>query len=1709
MQHLKMWHRAAWGAILLLAIGIAPGQTAPTMPDRGFHSSAETSPRPDVQRESLSDWQVVGQVGGPTQAVAVQGDPLTGSGQVYAYVGVGLRLAVLDVTDPAAPTEAGATAPFPYSVEDIVVSGTLAYVASGGAGLRVVNVSDPANPTEVGAWDSPGYAEGIAISGQIVYLADGPYGLWVVDASDPAHPAAIGSAYDMNYAFGVAVAGRYAYIAGAGAGLLVTDVSNPAQPVEMGSLDTPGYAYGVAVSGNTVYVADGWGGLHVVDVSAPVLPDLLGTCAMPGWALDIAVEGDTAYVAAGASGLRLVDVRDPANPQEIGALEEGGLARRVAVRMQRVYLADSTDGLLQIDVTIPQQPSEISRYNPFVEARYVAVEGAYAYVAAGFSGLRVVDVSDPACPCQVAAYDTEGTYATGVVVSGTVAYVPTYLSGIDPHDLHIVDISDPLHPAGLATVDTDGVFRGVAVQGQYLYAADEWGLRVIDVVDPAAPAEVGFIELAFAPYECTIDVTVVGHLAYVANSWGGLAIVDISTPSDLVLVSVYLPDTWTDVTSVVVSEQTAKLGSGFDGLRLIDVSDPTSPTELGSYDTPGFSVAVAISDDLALVSDGGGGVQLLDVSNPANPAPAGGYDTTGFAWHSVVMSDHVYVADSRGGLVVMERVDSHTLAAQSLSLSPQLATDQPISAPPAAVTPDRAPITPFSDCVVTSTADSGIGTMRWCMDNALEGGGITFDPVVFDPLDPVTITLLSPLPPLTWGYMNIDASDAGVILDGTATPAGSSGLLIESDGNVIKGLQVIGFPAVGISISGEATHNQIGGSRLQGGGPLGEGNRLSRNGDAGLSIGGTGAMSNTVLGNLIGTDLSGISSAGNGNGTSIGGGASYNTIGSITDGEQNVIGGSLDNEVTLWGEGTEHNVVRYNLIGTDISGQASLRLTPLPGTWTTGVHLHSGACHNQIGPGNTINGNTWGIQLNSTGTTDNIIVGNWIGTNLGGTAGIGNLHQGVSLNLGVQHNRVGPDNHIAYNGGGGVAVNGATALGNTITANAIHDNAGPGIALTDGGNGALPAPMLTSASPTVIIGTAPAGATVEVFSGRDDEGHTYEGSTTADASGTFTLTQPAGMTGPLLTATATDATGNTSGFSTPIILWTTTHTVTSPLDSGPGTLRQALLDADAGDTITFDPTLFDPQNPLTITLLSALPVLDQGQATIDASAAGVILDGHLLTDSICGLWIGSDGNTVRGLQFVGFNNTALCVDGRYNTIGGDRGQGSAPTGQGNQFGANKEAVSLWGDENTVLGNLIGIDVSGHLAMPNEVGIAVLGAGNRIGGPTPGQRNIISANTFRGIQILGERARFNVVAGNYIGTDISGRYSLGNVSVGVIMEVQASNNVIGGTTPAERNLISGNVETGISISDAGSAHNTVIGNWIGTDASGTGALGNNAGVHLNHCGFNRVGGTQAGEANVISGNRGSAIALAGYEYTDNLILGNLIGVAADGAQPLGNGTGMALHVNTRRTFIGGATIGERNLIADNGVGVHIGVAGTDDNWILGNAIGTDTTGTMRWGNHRAGILVEGYAARTMVQGNVIAYNGDQGSGQTAGVCIVHAAHHTLRRNAIYNNAGPGISLIDDGNEMLPAPVVLTVTQAAVAGAACPACIVEVFSDEADEGRVYEGYAGADANGDWSWTGDLVGPSVTATATDQTGNTSTFSAPWVVWPHRAYLPLVLRQ
>jgi hypothetical protein len=209
--------------------------------------------------------------------------------------------------------------------------------------------------------------------------------------------------------------------------------------------------------------------------------------------------------------------------------------------------------------------------------------------------------------------------------------------------------------------------------------------------------------------------------------------------------------------------------------------------------------------------------------------------------------------------------------------------------------------------------------------------------------------------------------------------------------------------------------------------------------------------------------------------------------------------------------------------------------------------------------------------------------------------------------------------------------------------------------------------------------------------------------------------------------------------------------VTSTADSGPGTLRQALLDAQSGDTITFDPDVFPPDAPATIYLTSGLPHITQGNLTIDASDAGVILDGSDIVEGewICGLTILSNGNTIQGLQIINFSGAGFDLEeANHNTIGGDRGVGSGPVGQGNLSSGNSDGIGLFGaTNNTITGNLIGTDITGTQAFGNQhPGIFIQnGASRNVIGPD----NIIAYNNDYGIDVRDVRSTGNTITQNSI------------------------------------------------------------------------------------------------------------------------------------------------------------------------------------------------------------------------------------------------------------------------------------------------------------------------------------------------------------------------
>jgi gliding motility-associated-like protein len=406
-----------------------------------------------------------------------------------------------------------------------------------------------------------------------------------------------------------------------------------------------------------------------------------------------------------------------------------------------------------------------------------------------------------------------------------------------------------------------------------------------------------------------------------------------------------------------------------------------------------------------------------------------------------------------------------------------------------------------------------------------------------------------------------------------------------------------------------------------------------------------------------------------------------------------------------------------------------------------------------------------------------------------------------------------------------------------------------------------------------------------------------------------------------------------------------TYTVINAANAGIGSLSQAITNANGSlglDTITFS-------GPFSIVLTSALPTITDPVFINGIVTAGPQIEINGATNSIAGpglLIAGSaPGSTIRGLNIHGFS------------------------GQG---------ILLAAGNTTIIGCYIGTNLTGNVASANSLsGIELAGGLNavKIGGSTPDSSNVISGNGNLGINIAPACTNIKI-SGNKIGVSANGLLALSNAQSG-INATNVSNLIIGGGLN-EGNIVSGNGQMGLLIN--GSTKVLISGNYIGANASGIISMGNGqSGMQLNSSSA-QIGGTTVDSANIIVANLQIGIDL--ISVTNTVIIGNFIGVGANGNTVLGNVVHGVQLTGCSNIAIGGGTTGRKNVISSNGAHGII-IDNSSNITVQGNFIGTDKTGTIKRGNTSHGIQLQGnesgiiIGGRRYIEGNILSCNGGSG------------------------------------------------------------------------------------------------------------------------------------
>ncbi len=649
-------------------------------------------------------------------------------------------------------------------------------------------------------------------------------------------------------------------------------------------------------------------------------------------------------------------------------------------------------------------------------------------------------------------------------------------------------------------------------------------------------------------------------------------------------------------------------------------------------------------------------------------------------------------------------------------------------------------------------------------------------------------------------------------------------------------------------------------------------NRFNNLGFAGILLQTNG--NNTIEGNFIGTDATGTINLGNGHGVGIIdspnnriGGTNGTTPGGPCTGACNLISGNKEGGVGILNPGSTGNIVQSNFIGTDVTGMKDIGNSEEGVLISAVVGSNSYASNNTIGgtngimPGrscagacNLISGNDGpGVEIFGINTNDNTVQGNFIGTDITGTKTLGNLDAGVLISR-ASNNTIGGTiaearNIISGNSQDGIQISGGinyagapfndtsknkiqgNFIGTNITGSGNLSNGGDGVVIiTQIGGGNASSNMIGGA-----IGITPGGpctGACNLISGNNFRGIVIAGTNTTNnqVQGNFIGTDINGI----------KDLGNTlDGIR-----------ITTSTESSGGASNNTI----GGDT----------------------PNLISGN-----KRDGVSIAFGSNRNKLQGNFIGTD---IKGTSALGNIRYGILIDNGSDNMIGKNGARNIISGNGN---AGIAILNISSQRNLVQGNFIGTNITGTNAIGNlGNGILIQESNNNtiggmtektLGGPCTGSCNVISGNDQNGVVLEGNN---NTLQGNFIGTDVNGNNKLRNFGAGVL--IHSSNNTIGDTGNLGGNLISGNNLNGIEISFGPATMNKVNGNFIGTNTTGAGVIGNNAsGVLINEASNNTIGGLIGitpggpctGACNIISNNNQTGVTVSGLSAINNTIRGN--------------------------------------------------------------------------------------------------------------------------------------------------------------------------------------------------------------------------------------------
>jgi hypothetical protein len=346
-------------------------------------------------------------------------------------------------------------------------------------------------------------------------------------------------------------------------------------------------------------------------------------------------------------GFVIVDVGDSANPFVVGdtALPVYAQAVWVDGNFGYGFVANDYEGLTVININDPTNPQVDSQYYGADDSRDVFVQGNYAYVANLRKGLKIIDISTPSNPFEAGEYDTitANPITQTSWVSDTLAYVPLF------QKFKILNVTNPSSPQLIGVCNSLVGGEDIFVKDSIAYMIDGGVFQRVNINNPTMPETLPrYLLVHGTSYAVFIQDT----FAYIANADSGLRILNISNPAAPFEVGHFDNPVGGTATGIFVKDSLVYLASRTTGLRIVNVKNPSSPIEIGYH--PNEAIDVVIKDTVAYVTSFQKYTNIINVSNPVTPTLVGYYVNPDDCRRLFVDSNLIYVTCYESGLIILE-----------------------------------------------------------------------------------------------------------------------------------------------------------------------------------------------------------------------------------------------------------------------------------------------------------------------------------------------------------------------------------------------------------------------------------------------------------------------------------------------------------------------------------------------------------------------------------------------------------------------------------------------------------------------------------------------------------------------------------------------------------------------------------------------------------------------------------------------------------------------------------------------------------------------------------------------------------------------------------------------------------------------------------------------------------------------------------------------